>query len=806
MTLAPAATQSIMKLTFLRHSALCFALCAAACQPEQTSIAIAIDAPGLTITSLVVTVTLSNGVTKGSPLAPTLPGRVVVVLPDVALQVTVAASATDSTGATWQPQAMVTSIPHHQVDVRLHLGDGAQPDMNGADLPPIPDGGVNDDLPPAVVPSLTLLAGELGGPGEADGKGTGARLTSAQGVAIVGNSVYVVETYSGRIRKVTSDGTVTTVLLVDPQTGNPASVDNGVGLVWDGARYLYVSEYYGCDLQRIDLTAPTATGAFTMARVSGAGGEVCGFVNGDVDHSQLNKPGAMALDASGNIWIVDALNYAVRSFDIASGLVSTIAGAPPASGTMSAAVDGSSSVARFGSPEGIAVIGTKVYVTDGPTIRLIDSAQLPTASTYVTTVLPAGANGFSSLTGIVPGDGGSLLVLDLDGVVHRVIPGTTPSFTTVAGNLSLSDPVDGDGVAAVLQSPAFMQVDGNGTAWFSDGTMLRTLKIGAPWTVTTIAGVATHAGHTGTPTRLDMPAGIAWDSTSNIVYIADYSGNRIRAFQLPNGPLTILAGSGGSGHHDDVGTAATFGGPVNLALDGSGHLFVSDSDSAYVRKVTLASGQVMTVAGTGDGTLPGFYGPKGLVFDGDHTVYISDFGHNCVRSIDSVSSALGVVAGTCDANNAGNSNGPAAGATFYAPAGLAMDHARHLLFIADVGNRLIRQIDLAAGGQPVTTLSGAAGTGTYVDNTTLAAATYASPYNLGFDEAANILYVADQDNSAVRKLDLGAGQVTTLIGDGNQRTAVGSLPASINMPYGLAPTPAGLLVTSQNENALLLAK
>ena len=790
-----------MKLTAL----FVLALGLGACQPEQTSIAVHITASGLTFTELQLSAMLGPEQSQSLLLPATQGGRVVILLPAVAEPVTVTLRALDISGeVVGETSGVVRSVPHEQVDVTLALAGGL----------PMPDGGFDmargdaqapPDLPPPT-PSLRLLAGALGGPGESDGKGAEARLTSPQGLAIAGTSIYVAEQYSGRIRKVGSDGTVTTLTLVDPQSGNVISTDNGVGLAYDGAQYLYVSEYYGCDIQRIDLGSPTATGAFPMARVSGAGGEVCGNMNGDVDTSKLNKPGAITFDSSGNLWILDELNYAVRLFAPKTGLLSTIAGQPPSSGTTSTAVDGSSTTARFGSLSCISAIGSKIYISDGSSLRVIDTTLAPTAATYVATALPSGDDGFEALAGIGPGDSGSILALDGDGLIHRIVPGAPPSFASVAGNTSFGEASDGNGFAATLVGPGFMQVDGSGNAWFTDGTTLRKLTIGAPWPVTTVAGIATHAGDSQTPPRFDMPSGLAWDATTNIVYIADYSGNRIRAFQLPSGPLTVFAGSGASGHHDDIGTAATFGGPVSLALDGAGELFVSDSDGEYIRKVTLATAQVQTVAGNGTGTLPGFYAPKGLAFDGAHAIYISDFGHNCIRTIDTVSGALATFAGVCDENSSGSANGPAASASFYGPAGLAIDPTHHLLYVADYGNRVLRKIDLVASGNPVTLLSGQVGNATYVDGTTLALATYAAPYDLAFDDASGILYVADQDNSAVRKVDLAGNRVTTYIGDGNQRTDVGPLPAAINEPYGMAPTPAGLLVTSQSENALLLAK
>ncbi|HWE30876.1 MAG TPA: hypothetical protein VHB97_22870, partial [Polyangia bacterium] len=769
----------------------------AACQQEQTSVAIHISAPSFTISTLQLSVSLGASAVQTRPLPATQSGRVVVLLPAVAEQVTVVVDAVDSAGGKHEQTAMVRSKPHAQVDATIDfagttLGDG------GVDLLPPGDQGAPPDI--AGVPTLSLLAGELGGSGTSDGKGTEARFNLPQGIAIAGDSLYIAEEYNNAVRKVGTDGTVTTLQLDDGQ-GNPAYTSDGVGIAYDGSQYLYVSEFYNCDILRISLT-PDATGRLQTLRISGAGGGACGFTNGIVDASQMNGPTALAFDGNGLLWMVDYNNDAVRTFDPKSGLLATIAGQPPAAGATSVAVDGSSTTARFGSPQCLTIVGTKVYVTDGAAVRVIDTTQAATAGTYVTTAVAATAQGFSSLEGITAGDAGSLLILD-DGneIIHRVIPTTPPSFTTVAGNGSFDNPVDGDGLAAGISSPRFMQSDGNGTAWFTDGDTIRKLTIGAPWTVTTVAGIANHADNTDSPPRFDGPAGLAWDATTNIVYIADNFDNRIRAFQLPSGPLTTIAGNGASADHDDIGTAATLAGPESLVLDGSGHLFVGESTSDFIRKITLSTGQVQTVinasAGLGD--------PAGLAFDGDHTIYVSDRGNDCIRTLDSVAGTLAIFAATCNANDAGHMNGSAATAQFYAPAGLAIDRANKLLYVADVYNYMIRRIDLAAADHPVTTLSGVGNVGDS-DNTTLALATFALPYGIAFDDATGLLYVADIGNSAVRKLDIANDHITTYIGDGNQRTDVGPLPAAINTPYGLAPTPAGLLVTTQAENALLLAK
>jgi sugar lactone lactonase YvrE len=201
----------------------------------------------------------------------------------------------------------------------------------------------------------------------------------------------------------------------------------------------------------------------------------------------------------------------------------------------------------------------------------------------------------------------------------------------------------------------------------------------------------------------------------------------------------------------------TFAQPSTLLLDGSGHLFVGEDYSGYIRKITLSSGQVQTVAGAA----AALTNPSGFAFDGDHTIYFSDKFNHCIRTLDSVAGTIGTtLAGMCGAAGS-DTNTTAANARFYAPAGLALDRAHQLLYVADSDNFSIRKIDLAASGQTVTTISGIVGSYTYNDNTTLALATYRAPYGLAFDDTSGILYVADIDNSAVRKLDLANNFVST---------------------------------------------
>jgi sugar lactone lactonase YvrE len=227
--------------------------------------------------------------------------------------------------------------------------------------------------------------------------------------------------------------------------------------------------------------------------------------------------------------------------------------------------------------------------------------------------------------------------------------------------------------------------------------------------------------------------------------------------------VSTFAGNGTAGTADGTGTGAAFFKPQGITADASGNLFVSDSYNNTIRHITSA-GVVTTLAGTGvvgyangAGAVAQFYGPANLTVDAQGNTYVADFGNNVIRKI----TAAGVVstyAGNGDAGYSGG-NDPLA-SRFNNPTSVAIDGSG-TMYVADRGNNVIRKIT-AAG--VVSTFAGTKSPG-YTDSTGTSAQ-FNQPNGVAVDAAGNV-YVADQGNSAIRKITP-AGRVTTIAGGPNQ--------------------------------------
>jgi hypothetical protein len=559
---------------------------------------------------------------------------------------------------------------------------------------------------------VTTIAGLAGSAGSADGTGSAARFSDPAGVALgTEGNLYVADTGNNTIRQVTPVGTnwvVTTlagragVLGSANGTGTNALFYRPFGVAVSTNGNVYVADTYNNTIRKV-------TPAGVVTTLAGLAGNA-GFVNGTGSGAQFNTPWGVAVDGATNVYVADAVNDAIRKITPA-GVVTTVAG----NGT-SGTNDGTGSAARFDTPEYVVVDSAgNLYVAD-------------TFNFTIRKVTPVGANWV---------------------------------VTTLAGLAGSAGTNDGTGSAARFYYPEGVALDSATNVYVADGfndAIRKVTPVGTNCVVTTLAGRAIggpgSADGTGSTARFNTPFGVSLDSADN-VYVADRSSDTIRKV-TPAGVVTTLAGlAGHAGSADGANSAARFNEPGGVAVDTKGNVYVADWGNHTIRKVTPVgtNGVVATLAGragvsggaNGTGTNAEFYYPNGVAVDTNGNVYVADTANAAIRKV-TPAGAVTIIAG--GVNEPGSADGTGSAARFNLPYAVAVDSATNV-YVADYFNSTIRKVAPVGANWVVTTLAGWPGSFGGADGTGSAAGFYYPP-GVAVDSAGN-LYVASEYNNTIRK-------------------------------------------------------
>lgn len=663
------------------------------------------------------------------------------------------------------------------------------------------------------------------------GSGTVVNLGTPTGIAInsVG-TIYVANSTDNTIHKITAAG-VASILAgkagtsgATNGTGETARFNKPRDLVCDSAGNVYVADYNNNLIRKV-----TPEGVVTT--YAGIGG-LFGTTDGDALTAKFNFPHGLAIDSTGNLYVADSANHAIRKITPA-GQVSTLAGAP---GQAAGLADGSGNAARFNLPTDVAVDPSgNVYVTDyeNQLIRKITPAGV------VTTVAGVGKN-----AGILDGDGyilspalfsnpsgasidaaGNLFIADTgNNMVRKIAP--AGDITSFAGNPLAFGRTDGTGTAATFTSPADATADMNGNVYVADTANHTIRKITSAGVVTTFAGTAGTIGSadgTGTAATFNYPGGITSDASGNL-YVADYDNHTIRKISS-TGVVTTFAGSAGSsGSTDGTGSTARFNHPRSVAVDAAGYVYVADSGNHAIRKIS-SGGVVQTLAGSsgssgtadGTGTTARFNGPTGITVDAAGTVYVSDSNNNTIRKITpaGVVTTIGGTAGTV-----GNRDGIGTAARFDRPAGLTVD-AAGILYIADSRNHTIRKgipANASSSGTGISGNSNSPTTGSNTNNTGGSNDTAGGDNGSGSGTGTGFLLqpggvlwwnssaymVCDTANNSIKLVNLN-GTVEVIAGkDGSAGSTDGKgTDARFNGPTGITQNTNGDLYICDTGNATI---
>lgn len=279
-----------------------------------------------------------------------------------------------------------------------------------------------------------------------------------------------------------------------------------------------------------------------------------------------------------------------------------------------------------------------------------------------------------------------------------------------------------------------------------------------------------------------------------------------RAYAGTGGEIyTVAGGEYGDSSDGELAVDAKMSYLSDVAIDGSGNLYIADTTNNKIRKVDAVTLRMETVAGTGgygyagDGGLAHdaqFRSPTGVAVDTNGNVYIADTYNNRIRKVDA-SGTITTFAGTGMSGDSGD-NGPANEAALRSPTGVAVDGLGNV-YIADSSNHRIRKVDTAG---IITTIAGSENSGYAGDGGPANEARLYYPHTVAIDHAGNV-FIADTYNNRIRRVDTSGGISTVAgssstdgyAGDGGQAT-----DARLNGPEGVAVDTAGNLYISDTDN------
>ena len=644
-------------------------------------------------------------------------------------------------------------------------------------------------------------AGRPATTGNADGVGSAARFNNPTGMAMDGSgNLYMADTLNNSIRKIAPDGTTTT--FAGGQAGSAdgngtnASFRSPVGVVVDANGNIYVADQSNNTIRKI---TPDGT-VSTLAGFPGSKGGV----DDSGTNARFTHPAGLAVDGAGNLYVADAGNNRIRTVT-RDGVVGTLAG--PLTNSAGGSMDGASTNASFYFPMALAVDGsTNIYVTDtgNDTIRKITPDG--TVSTLAGTPRSRGSSDgaatnarFAFPQGIAVDGSGNLYVADTgNNTLRRINPDGT--VVTLAGQAGLAGATDGAGTNALFNQPMGLVLDGSGNLFVVDSANNSIREIATNRISTTFAGPGGSAGSDNgieSSARFYYPNSVAVDTSSNI-YVADVLNFVVRKITA-DGVVSVLAGQiGQSGDIDGPATNALFASPNSVAVDGLGNVYVADSDNQTIR--LIGNGMVSTVAGhsgksgsaDGTGTNAFFNFPLGIALDVPGNIYVADGSNQTVRVI-STNGVVSTLAGKL--SKTGSANGIGTNAMFSSPTALAVDGSGNV-YVADSANEIIRKI---APDATVTTVAGLAGHAGSADGGPTNA-TFSSMSGLAVDATGNI-YVADTFNNTIRMIT-SAGVVTTLGGVAGTRGNVdgAGTNSAFNNPSAIAVDAAGNLYVADTFN------
>ena len=605
------------------------------------------------------------------------------------------------------------------------------------------------------------------------GPATAALIAHVEGVAVdAAGNLYIGDADGHRIRKIMPGGFISTIagtghagFAGDGGPASAASINTPYGVVADRSGNVIFADLGNARIRRINRDGSIVT--IAGGGVS-PGGQSDGRLATDV---RLNAPRNVAADSSGNVFFSDFADHRVYQIN-ANGILLR------AAGNGQAGFSGDGGPALFGqlnSPAGLALDASgNLYIADSANSRIRKLSRGVLSSVGTPSTVP-----LSTPTGLTIDGDGSLIVAD---------PGN--------GQLLRITPLLQSKAIAILARD--VAIDAAGNLYTASGAYVYRRSISGAITLAAGSGAFAFAGDSSfaVRARLNSPSGIARDVTGNI-YVADSDNNRVRKIS-PDGVIVTIAGTGVAGAMGDggFGVAAQLNHPMAVAADNGGNLYIADTGNHRVRRLD-ASGRLFTIAGIGE---RGFGGdnvvavrarldtPGSLALDAGGNLYVAETGSHVIRRI-STGGILTTVAGTGIRGFIGD-GGTAVAASLDSPRSIAIDK-NGVLFIADTGNHRIRRVSP----------NGPFGPGLISTFPESDAAIWRLPWGIAVDDSGSV-YLSDAQDQRVFRVE-STGRISTIAGDGLQgftgETAVG-LSTRLDTPLGIAIDATGALLIADSGN------
>ena len=428
-------------------------------------------------------------------------------------------------------------------------------------------------------------------------------------------------------------------------------------------------------------------------------------------------PQAITLNASGNLYIADTYNYAVRVVSATTGIISTIAG----NGQYGYSGDGGSALsATLQGPVALALDGKgNMFIANGYG-GAVRKLNLSTGIITTAVAVPdASALSFDS--------NGNLWIANASSsVLQELKVGTSPTITVAGTGVKGYIGDGGSALLARIRYPRGVAAGPGGAVYIADSGNSRVRAVSAAGIVTTAFGngltqpAMNNVAETTVPAT---PSQVLTDSSGNLYYSDDAQSSVLKV--SPNGILTTFAGNGMNGYAGDGGPAinAELSQPNGLAVHASGNLYVADAGNNVVRKVNVATGAISTFAGNGSYDTSGDGDPaiaasfshlSALALDASGNLYISDEFTCTIRKV-TTGGMISTIAGTSNqcfcaySSSSNGNNGPATSAKLSSIRSLVVDASSNL-YVAGSNDYSVRKINLATG-----IITAFAGTGKYGD-------------------------------------------------------------------------------------------